>query len=137
MRAVGDLAHAHDAKRALTVQQRRSGALAGSKKYPEHVDVAAVIDGGELDAGNDANPFAAAGRRHLRQRRDRVVIGHADRGEPGSGRARDEIDGRQPPVRRRRVHVQIDQRSAGRGAGSRFRALGERWLHPSLICGAR
>ncbi len=42
-------------KRALAVQERRERRARRIEEIPEHVHVAAVIDRGDLDAGNDAN----------------------------------------------------------------------------------
>ena len=98
---------------ALSDEQRRQRLALGIEEVAQHVDVTAIVDRRDLDAGNDADALRLRGRRDFRKRSHGVVIGDADGRESRRGDAGDELDRRQPPVGRRRVHVQVDQRLAG------------------------
>ena len=105
-----DLAHALDAAGALRPEKLRQRGVRGIDEVAEDVDVAALVDGGDLDAVDELDvDRASAGAAHLRQAGDRVVIGDAHHRDPGRDGALDEPARRaQPAVRRGGVEVEID-----------------------------
>ena len=68
-----------DALRALLQQKRVEIVRSGIDEVAEHVDVAPVLDRGDLDAVARAERPASGGRRARRRAAGRVVIGDADR----------------------------------------------------------
>ena len=78
---VADLAHARDAQRTLSFENRGQRRARRIEEVAEHVHVAAIVDRGDLDAGDDADVDALRHVGDLGNRRDRVVIGDADGGE--------------------------------------------------------
>ena len=84
---IPDLSHALEALSPLRVQELPQHVALGIDEVRQHVDVAAILDGRNLDAGYQSQAEPPCGVIRLRQPRTRVVIGDADRPKPALGRA--------------------------------------------------
>ena len=96
----------------------------------QHVDVTSLVHRRDLDARDDPRRRCSAPRRvasSIGPRR--VVIGDGDDGEPGLDHARHQLGRREPAVRRRGVHVEIDH-DGGRRLGTPARGSGPRCRAP-------
>ena len=87
------IADAPDAQGALTFEERGEGGAGRIEKVSQHVNVAAVIDRRDLDAGHDANVGAQRGGGDVGKSGNGVVIGDADGREPRLAGAGDELAG--------------------------------------------
>src|SRR5436190_11599903 len=72
------------------------------------------FDGAQLDAVHDSNSELGADRPGFGETGYRVVISERDRGERSALGGAHDFGGRAGPVRRRRMHVQIDDRGDAR-----------------------
>ena len=95
---------------------RRSAAIVGIDEVAEHVDVAAALDRGDLDPGDEPHAVRAAAAAASASPADGVVIGDADRGEPGARRPARPAPPASAAVGGGRMEVEIDHRAS---AGSR------------------
>ena len=95
------------ATRLLELVERGGHVLRMREVQPEHVNLVALIDGAELDAGNHAHAERCARGLCGRYSVDRVVIGERDRGESGALCGGDDVSRSDRTVGRRGVHVEI------------------------------
>lgn len=109
--SLADLDDTPEAIGPLRLEKRSQPVAAGVEEVAEHVNVPALLDGGDLDAAHKRDAGGFRGAASLGQAGRRVVIGDADRAESGGGGEGDEPGGRETSVRRRGVEVEIDQRS--------------------------
>ena len=84
-KALGDLLHALDPALALAFEEARERSAAGVHEIAEHVDVAAVLDSGDLDAGNERDAGRRAEATDFPDSRHRIVIGDGDPLQTGGG----------------------------------------------------
>jgi hypothetical protein len=73
----------------------------------EHVNLVAIIDSAQLDAGHDSNAEQLAGVLCFRDAVDGVVVRERDRYETGALRGGDDISGSDGAIGRSRMHVEI------------------------------
>ena len=79
----------------------------------EHVNVALVVHRGHFNAGNQSKSGRARCCRRLVEAGDGVVIGNADRCQPGGRGAADQFGWRQPAVRGGGMEMEIDHSKTG------------------------
>ena len=115
-----DLPHPPDPIGALRLQERRQPGVGRVDEIAQHVHVAALFDGRDLDAVHEPHAVASRLGSRLGEPRHRIVVGDADHRQAGCGRARDEDRRRQRAVGCGGVEMEIDQEALA--AGSR-RAL--------------
>ncbi len=98
------------------LQRRRVGVEA----VAEDVDVLAVLDGGDLDAGHEAHGGRARRRFGAVEAGDRVVIGDRERCHAGGTGTTYQLLGGATSVRGCSVSVEVDQRAARAPRGARL-----------------
>ena len=104
----------------LELVERGSHVLRMREVQPEHVNLLAVVDGTQLDAGDHAHAKSFARGLRCGHAVHRVVIGERDCTESRTMRSGDDIGGRDGAIGRGRVHVEIDV-ALGRRTWSRPR----------------
>jgi len=104
-----DLSNTLDALSALPVKKCCQRRMLRIHEIGQHVNIAAILDGCDLDTAYEPNSSSVRFSIRLRDPCARVVIGHTDDSETARRRARDENRGLQQPIRRSRVQMEIDQ----------------------------
>ena len=112
---LGHLPDAPHAIGALPLEKSGERRIVALDEIPEHVNVAAVVHGGNFDARHECNSRCRGRALDFGQRRDGVVIGHAHRPDAGAPREIDQHGRLAQPVGRSRVQVEIDHARRGRG----------------------
>jgi hypothetical protein len=115
------LADAADPVEALLLQELREARMPGIEEVGEHVHVALLVHGGDLDAVDQRQARGVRRGAASRETGNRVVIRDGDGGQPRGVRAGDERAGRQLSVRRGRVKMEVDHAD---GWGRAFRLAG-------------
>ena len=133
--AIAYLSNPFQSLRTLRLEELSQRSAPRIDEVGKHVQVAAVLDGGNLDTANKPKPAPACGVICFPVSGARVVIGDTDRAQPRISRARDEHPRRQEPIGRSRMQVEVDQESAsGCRRGRRLvtrRARRRRWRSSS------
>ena len=93
-----DLANAPDTIGPLRPQELREHGTVRIQEVSEHMHVARVFDGGDLDPRNDTHAKLCTGLGRLPQSSDVIVIGDRDRGQAGFGSAMHQAVRRQKTV---------------------------------------
>ena len=98
LQPLGHLAHPSHAIRTLAAQKRLQYRTSWIDEVREHVDVASILNSGNLDAIHQAEAVAFCRLTRFRETGESVMVGHAQHGDARCSRASDESGGRQRTV---------------------------------------